>query len=978
MPKKPEEEARESIDAALEAAGWILQDRDQVNIMAGRGVAIREYPLKPGHGHADYLLYVDGQAVGVVEAKPAGTTLTGVERQSEKYSVGLPDGIPAPIKPLPYLYESTGVETRFTNQLDPEPRSRGLFSFHRPDTLASWLASAPASANDSWPGLRVAEPRAGYFAGKTLRGGLRSMPPLDDKDLWAVQEQAIRNLEQSLADDRPRALIQMATGSGKTRTSIASIYRLIKFGGVQRVLFLVDRSNLGRQALKEFQQYVTPDDHRKFTELYNVQRLTTNQIDPVARVVITTIQRLYSMLKGEEQLDTELEERSQWESAALVREPAPITYNPKFPVELFDLIITDECHRSIYNLWRQVLEYFDAYIVGLTATPSKQTLAFFNQNLVMEYNHEQAVADGVNVDFDVYRIRTQITEHGSTVEAGLYVDKRDRLTRAVRWEQLDEDFTYGASALDRDVVARDQIRTVIRTFRDRLFTEIYPGRSEVPKTLIYAKDDSHADDIVQIVREEFARGNQFAEKITYRAGTTRIVETRKLEDGTEVEEVVYRSGAGQSPEDLLQAFRNAYYPRIVVTVDMIATGTDIKPLEIVMFMREVKSRNFFEQMKGRGVRVISDADLQTVTPNEEREGLTVPVSKTHFVIVDAVGVTEMELQESRPLERQPTVSFDRLIQSVALGNVEPDVLSSLASRIARLDRRLEDTDRKALADAAGGVSLKSLVSGIVEALDPDRHVELARAEAGLPPDAEPDEALVRQAGARLMREAAAPIMTRPDFRNLLIDVKRRSEQTIDTISADILLEAAPSEAAREKQRELVRSFEAFLAEHRDEITALQVLYNRPYAQRLRPVQIKELAEALQRPPLSLSSERVWQAYAELDRSRVRGAPRRVLTDIVALVRFALQQDEALVPFPETVEGRYREWLAHQEASGRRFTAEQRWWLDAIKDTIAKSFAADIETLELEYASRGGAGRAWQVFGPALEPLLEELNRELVA
>jgi type I restriction enzyme R subunit len=973
MAKKPEEEARESIDAALESAGWVLQDRDEVNILAGRGVAIREYLLKPGHGSADYLLYVDGQAVGVVEAKPAGTTLTGVERQSQKYSTGIPDFIPAPIKPLPFLYESTGVETRFTNQLDPEPRSRGVFNFHRPETLAYWMASAPLTTGQ----VRAAEARATYLARPTLRASLRSMPPLNDKDLWDVQARAIQNLEQSLAADRPRALIQMATGSGKTRTAIASIYRLIKFGGAQRVVFLVDRANLGRQTYKEFQQYVTPDDGRKFTELYNVQRLTSNRIDPAARVVITTIQRLYSMLRGEEEMDVELEEGSQWESGAgLVREPVPVAYNPKYPVETFDFIFTDECHRSIYNLWRQVLEYFDAYIIGLTATPSKQTFGFFNQNLVMEYDHEHAVADGVNVDFNVYRIKTQITEQGSTVEAGLMVDKRDRLTRAVRWEQLEEDFTFTASALDRDVVAKDQIRTVIKTFKERLFTEIFPSRSkEVPKTLIYAKDDIHADDIVQIVREEFGRGNQFAEKITYRSGTARIIEKRTLEDGTEVEEVTYKSGAGLSPEDLLQAFRNAYYPRVAVTVDMIATGTDIKPLEVVMFMREVRSRNFFEQMKGRGVRVISDTDLQAVTPNEERDGQTIPISKDHFVIVDAVGVTEQELQDTRPLDRQPTVGFDRLLQTVAYGNVDPDVLSSLAGRLARLDRRIGDAERKALSDAAGGIPLKSVVAGIIDALDPDRQAELARTEAGLPAGVEPDTEAVRQAGARLLREAALPLVSRPEFRNLLIEVRRRTEQTIDVTSKDTVVEAS---AVLEKPEQLVQSFRDFMEAHRDEITALQVLYSRPYAQRLRSAQIKELAEALQRPPNSLSAERIWRAFEELDRSRVKGRPRKVMTDIVALVRFALQQDEALVPFPETVEARYQEWLAHQEASGRRFTDEQRWWLDAIKDTIAKSFAADVETLELEYAQRGGAGRAYQVFGAALEPLLEELNRELVA
>ena len=266
--------------------------------------------------------------------------------------------------------------------------------------------------------------------------------------------------------------------------------------------------------------------------------------------------------------------------AAFQREPVPVEYNPNVPIETFDVIITDECHRSIYNLWRQVLEYFDGFLIGLTATPSKQTFGFFNQNLVMEYNHEQAVADGVNVDFDTYRIRTEITEQGSTVEAGYHVDRRDRQTRKTRWEQLDEDLTYAPNQLDRDVVAVDQIRTVVQTFRDKLFTDIFPGRTDVPKTIIFAKDDSHAEDIVRIVREEFDKGNEFCQKITYKT-------------------------TGVAPEDLLVSFRNSYHPRIAVTVDMIATGTDIKPVEVVFFMRNVRSRSFFEQMKGRGVRVIS-------------------------------------------------------------------------------------------------------------------------------------------------------------------------------------------------------------------------------------------------------------------------------------------------------------------------------------------------------------------------------------
>ncbi|MBI4001499.1 MAG: DEAD/DEAH box helicase family protein, partial [Nitrospira defluvii] len=518
----------------LVSAGWVVQDYRQAHIHAGRGVVLRNFPLTSGHGFADYLLYIDGKAAGIVEAKKEGVTLTGVEVQSEKYSQGLPHDLPAITRPLPFLYQSTGVETRCTNGLDPQPRSRQVFSFHRPETLAGWASTIVEKPRDLGGASLAAE------TATTLRGKLRHMPQLVTTGLWPAQITAITNLEKSMAQDRPRALIQMATGSGKTFTAINFIYRLIKFGGARRVLFLVDRGNLGDQTLKEFQQYVSPYNNFKFTEEFIVQRLTGNQLDTTARVCISTIQRMYSMLKGRELSDEDEEisiagleqlnqgigqsrrssDKARGERAAeltgssmsseatratqnhgFLRSPIePIDYNPSIPIETFDIIVTDECHRSIYNLWAQVLEYFDAHLIGLTATPNKQTFGFFNQNLVMEYNHEQAVADGVNVDFDVYRIRTQITQQGAQVEAGLFVDRRDRETRAVRWEKLDEDLTYDASKLDRDVVAVDQIRTVIRTFKEKLFTEIFPGRKDVPKTLIYAKDDSHADDIVQIVR----------------------------------------------------------------------------------------------------------------------------------------------------------------------------------------------------------------------------------------------------------------------------------------------------------------------------------------------------------------------------------------------------------------------------------------------------------------------------------------------
>ena len=694
----PEAQARAVIDGKLAQSGWVVQHEREANLAAGRGVAIREFRLKPGHGTADYLLFVDRRPVGVLEAKKAGFTLTGVEGQARKYSQGLPDDLDAPVLPLPFCYLSTGVVTHFTNNLDPHPRARRIFQFHRPETLADWLA---ADNLHDWVG--ALHPRGGFYTAAddtkpaSLRARLQTLPPLADPFLYDNQVRAVTGLEASLKADKPRALIQMTTGSGKTLTAITAAYRLIKFAGAGRVLFLVDRTELGEQAERAFQGYRAPDDNRLFTELYNVQRLQSPHIGASSKVVISTIQRLYAMLRGDPDFQEEDEQLSLFETAEdhlVPKEPKPVVYNAAIPPEFFDVIVVDECHRSIYALWRQVLEYFDAYLIGLTATPAKHTFAFFKQNLVMEYGHEEAVSDRVNVDFEIYRIRIEITERGATVEAGdgTMLGLRDRQTRRLRWQRPDEDLTYTGKDLDRSVVAEDQIRLIARTFRDKLPSEIFPGRSEVPKTLVFAKDDSHAEDIVGIFRQEFGRGNEFCRKITYKT-------------------------TGVKPRDLIQTFRNSYQPRIAVTVDMVSTGTDIKAVEVVMFLRGVKSRILYEQMKGRGVRVIDEHELRSVTPDAR--------AKTHFVIVDCVGITECGQDDTQPLERNKTVAFKTLLRHVASGGTDPHKLSSLASRLARLDKRLDEPARARIRQLGDGADLASIGGAIVAALDPDQQVAAA-------------------------------------------------------------------------------------------------------------------------------------------------------------------------------------------------------------------------------------------------------------
>lgn len=806
-------------------------------------------------------------------------------------------------------------------------------------------------------------------------------------------------------------------------------------------------------------------------------------------------------------------------------------------------------------------------MIGLTATPSKQTFGFFNQNLVMEYPHEQAVADRVNVNYDVYRIRTRITEQGSSVEAGYSVQVQDRETRGKQWRELDDDFAYDPNQLDRDVVTPDQIRKIVREFRDKLFTEIFPGREWVPKTLIFAKDDNHAENIVEILREEFGKGNDFCRKITYKT-------------------------TGASPKELIKSFRNSPMPRIAVTVDMIATGTDIKPVEIVFFMRAVKSRSFFEQMKGRGVRVIQPDDLKAVTPDA---GV-----KDHFVIIDAVGICEHDMTDAKPMEKKPSVSFEKLLQAVAFGNTEDDVLTSIAARLARMEHRLSEEDDAVIREVSGGLSLRDLCGSLVEAVNPDRivsrrleewelqqyqtagylnpYAEVDVSQANLPhwrqegatyfvtfrlADSLPSSTLEKwreerdiwrrlnpkpwnqeqereyferfssnierwldqgagscvlalpevktlmtdalkyfdgecyhlgryvvaanhvhilvtpladnklseilhswksytakqilnvevasrrlkdfeveaascrfkrnnKAGERrfhvyqkeyydhivrspeslyrieqyierhaeydrgewekrrdaastaiqkqvrqeIVQEAVKPLHD-PKLRELLVKLKKKNEITIAHISQDQVLEAGFSHDALDRARSVVQSFEEFIEENKDEITAIQILYSRPYGRRLTFDAVKELAEKIEAPPRLWTESQLWQAYAALEKSKVRGAGgKRILTDLVSLVRFAMHRENELIPFPEKVNANFRVWV---EAASRRFTDEQMKWLEMIRDHIAANLGIEPDDFEYApFAQEGGLGKVHQLFGEELGGIIDELCGVLAA
>ena len=910
----PEAKAREQIDKKLQESGWVIQNLKTLNLTVALGVAVREFPTSTGP--VDYALFVDGMPVGVAEAKKdeKGEVLTGVEGQSGRYANSRFKWVNQEYR-IRFVYEATGKLVHFTDYADIKCRSREIFSFHRPETLKRWL-------NES----------------DTVRNNLKQLPPLDETGFRKCQIKAIRGLDNSFANNRPHALVQMATGAGKTFTAITAAYRLLKYGRMNRILFLVDTRSLGEQAEREFLAYKPNDDPRNFSELYNVHRLKSSYISSDAQICISTIQRMYSILKGEE-LDEKAEETPFAEYVtAESKAPKEVVYNAKIPPEFFDCIIVDECHRSIYNVWSQVLSYFDAFIIGLTATPDARTIGYFNQNFVSEYTREQAVLDGVNVGEDIYLIETSVTKNGAFIMKQM-IEHRDRLTREKRWAQMDEDVFYTQSQLDKNIVNPSQIRAVIRTFKEKLYTELFPHRKEVPKTLIFAKTDSHADDIVQIVREEFGEGNDFCRKITYSV---------------------------QNAEAVLSSFRNDYYPRIAVTVDMIATGTDVKPIECLLFMRDVRSRNYFEQMKGRGTRVLSKDDLQKVTPSATE-------NKDHFVIVDAVGVTKSKKTETRTLERKPTVSMKELMMNIALGARDEDTLTSLANRVIRLSCKMERSEHKQFRETVGK-SAEQVAEDLLNAFDEDIIHTKACAENGT---SAPTPEQSTKAQKALIKQAVEPFQ-KPEVRDFIENVRRSHDQIIDSVNLDKVLFAGYSANREENADRVISTFKDFIEENKDEIIALRIIYNETYKKR--PMVLKNLTELYQKlKAKGITIERLWDCYAIKQPDKVKKGTLAQITDLISLIRFQLGYADTLSPFADRVNYNFKQWTFHRNTGAVHFTAEQMEWLRLIKEHIITSLSILPEDLEYTpFDSKGGLGGFYQVFGEKYQEILDEMNEELVA
>ena len=877
----PEEKARQKIDQWFVEAGWKVINREDYEPTC-TAVAIREGLLK-GSLEADYFLFINGKAVGVLEAKREDIDALSdkVCEQAVLYAKSVPHIYQAYQKPLPFIFTSNGKDLFFCDFREQEQSFRQIMTIPTPYELVKQLG-----IND-------------YFAG---------LPTLQKKGLRDCQYEAVAELEKSFRAGQNRALMVLATGAGKTYTACLAAYRLLSYTPMRRILFLVDRNNLGKQAEGEFGTFRLTENGDAFNTIFTVNRLRSSSIPSDSNVIISTIQRLFSFLKGDTIEDNDEDDGNE------PNEEIMLPPNPNLPHDYFNLIIIDECHRSIYGNWRKVLEYFDtARLIGLTATPVPETMAFFNNNRIVNYTLEKSIVDGVNVDCRVYRIKTQVTENGGAILEGEKVKEETRYTGDIKTILNKEAKTYTNKELNRSVINPAQIKLVLSTYRDAVYTELFndPQREAnfdwLPKTLIFALNETHATNIVQIAKEVFGRtDNRFVQKITYSAGDS---------------------------NELIRQFRNDRDFRIAVTCTLVATGTDIKPLEVVMFMRDVESLPLYIQMKGRGVRTIGDEQLRNVTPNA--------FSKDCFYLVDAVGVTEHEKTIPTATDEPTTkiISLKELLERISHGYILDEYLQRLAATLSRIYNKADNSQRAEFARLAHD-DMKDLASRIYGSLE----------NGMLPPFISIDEPNNERKGL------VAPLANHADARRYLLILAAGFVNTLMP-GEDTLISKGFS---IEEAKNTTEAFEEFCREHSDEIEALRIIYNNE-GEPITYSMLKDLENKLKIADNHFTSKQLWNSYAILNPNSVRRSTTKeesdALTNIIQLVRYAFRQIERLDSVVATSKQYFNLWLGQNQ---REITDKQREVISRIVDYIASNGACTVKDIREDDATH--AAQMIRAFG----------------
>lgn len=877
----PEEKARIKIDQWFADAGWKVINRDDYEPTC-TAVAIREGLLK-GNLEADYFLFINGKAVGVLEAKREETDAfaSKVCEQAALYAKSVPNIYQTYQNPLPFIFTSNGKELYFCDFREKDSNFKQILSIPTPRELVKELG-----IEDTFAGL----------------------PTLKKKGLRDCQYEAVTELEKSFRTDQKRALMVLATGAGKTYTACLAAYRMLSYTPMRRVLFLVDRNNLGKQAENEFGTFRLTENGDAFNTIFTVNRLRSSSIPSDSNVVISTIQRLFSFLKGEDIEDSDDDDDNE------PAEEVTLPPNPNLPHDYFDMIIIDECHRSIYGNWRKVLEYFDtARLVGLTATPIPETMAFFNNNRIVNYTLEKSILDGVNVDCRIYRIKTQVTENGGAILEGERLKEETRYTGEVKTVSSKEARTYTNKELNRSIINPAQIKLILSTYKDVVYKELFndpqrePNMDYLPKTLIFALNEAHATNIVQIAKEVFGRDDdRFVQKITYSAGDS---------------------------NELIRQFRNDKDFRIAVTCTLVATGTDVKPLEVVMFMRDVESEPLYIQMKGRGVRTIGDEQLRNVTPNA--------FSKDCFYLVDAVGVTEHEkttpVAADEPTTK--TITLKELLERISHGYIPDEYLKRLAATLARIYNKADNSQREEYARLAHE-DMKVLSARIYDALE----------KGILPPFVDTNEPNLERKGL------VSPLANHADARKYLLILAAGFVNTLMP-GEDTLISKGFSV---EEAKSTTEAFETFCKEHADEIEALRIIYNNE-GEAITYSMLKDLENKLKLANNHFTSKQLWNSYAIVNPKTVRRSTTKeesdALTNIIQLVRFAFHQIERLESVVATAKQYFNLWMGQTQ---REITDKQREVISRIVDYIASNGACTVRDIREDDATH--AAQMIRAFG----------------
>ena len=905
----PEQKARVKIDQMLKDSGWTVVPRDDFTPDAVNAQAVEENLMK-GNLEADYILYLDGKAIAVLEAKREENKLgLEVAEQAQNYGNILPDWVQAWKTPLPFIFLCNGDLLLFKDMREAKPSYKVIKKMFTPKEIVNLAGDDIKSQFAKLPAL----------------------PPVGPKGLRECQFEAITNLEISFKQGLKKALIVLATGAGKTFTACTAAYRLLNYMGAKRVLFLVDRNNLGKQAEGEFGTYKLTETGNAFSDEYIVHRLRSVEKIGNASVVISTIQRLFAALTGQEVDEPDDDEEMEHDEDTPGKQ-VQLTGNVLLPSDFFDVIIIDECHRSIYGDWQQVLTYFNnAKIIGLTATPTPEAMAFFNKNRIVNYTLEKSIADGVNVPPRVYRIKTEISEAGGTLNEGEKVTKVSNLTGKGQNQKQKYDKDYTKTELDRSVVVPSQIETVVRAYKDAIYESLYPEREKnwymIPKTLFFAKKESHAQDILKAIEKVFK--DEFPDK--------------KLPEHF-AQLITCKSG---NSNQLISDFRNNKDFRIAITVTLVATGTDVRPLEVLVFMRDINSEVLYTQMKGRGCRTIDDDKLRNVTTNAN--------SKDFYYLIDAVGVTEHEKSMPTPNGgegRKKVLSLKDLLEHLAHGEVSNENLNLLAGYLSNVNKKAEPEDLIELNELIKTTAIKQICLDIYAAIDPDNK-------------AFPEYKDINDPNTE-RKALISALINNVKARKKLLEVnagfiKIAVEETDKLISAGF---------SKEQSKQYIDSFEKNLEENKDEVEALRILYNQKKVA-ITYSMLKDLEKKLLAYNNQFKSEFLWTCYQTLNGESGKVKPLNketelgVLTNLIPLVRYGYKIDNELVSLKRRF-GSYFNLYCGQ--AWRKFKPEQVEIVQQIAEYIVQNGC--ITNIELNKAKHDLFVKAIPIFGA------DKLNNEM--